>query len=229
MSFGSFDRPKGNILSQRIGTPDPARYAKLARRAEQDRADRLYIEDHPTVLSLPDQLKKSGRFHLLGKDPASPAVDRALLEDLLKSPDAKQADRLRRLSLAAANGGFPGPKEPLGKVRSLVLHRKAEVLDEAAAKRAVSDDTENEENATTQWNQLVLLLDSRYDPLADPRRREEAVRFLEETLSTQYFFLDNSGHRGLKEKMLERLEELKRIRNAVYFRLLHPEARFPTE
>lgn len=231
MSFSGFDAPRSAIFPLRTGIPDPAAAARRAQRAEKDRLDRLAAQDRPNILSLPDYLARTGRSRLWRsvEDYNKQAIDRTLLEELLKASDDKQILRLRHLILAADTGGFPKPAIPLTEIRTLIQGRKTEIMNEADAKRAVSDDTENEDNALSQWNRLMLILDRKYDPLSDAQRREEAVHFLEESLGTHYFFLDNSGRSEIKNKMLQKLLELKRIRTAVYFRLLYPETRFPNE
>lgn len=202
----------------------------LARHISKENEARELTEN-PNRLTTPfdiqNYLEKTGRGELC-RDIAQYdklRVDEALLDDLARAAGGEPArvKRLRNLALTnLPKEWMPAPQIPIDQIKTLIQKKLTDINLEARSKVRASDDTETED-AAKLWIQLQKILNRRSTPGATDVD-EAALRFLEEKVRDLHKMMTGEKTGGDKAR-LRHIHDLNKIRQAIYWRSLHPETR----
>ncbi|MHB8831467.1 MAG: hypothetical protein ACYC44_05140 [Patescibacteria group bacterium] len=227
-----FERPQPFSLQ---ATPyNPFRHVEQAKKEEARRAEAHRLADHKTVFDVQDYFKSTGRPELC-RDIATfdkAKVDAALLDDLAEAESKEQAKlirELRALSLAAAKRENPKPEVTIKQIKGLIMKELTDANTEIIARKAAGDETENESSEFKHWSRLMAMVSRREDSPEQTALDEPAIRFLEGELTHAYGLFEAYRQKGSKFRPQEMLDRLKKIREAVYWRYLHPDIKLSNE
>ena len=233
-TFPNRMREKKSIFTLRTAEYDPHRISRREREEAERRAEQERLSQYVTALDLNDYLEadpKLKQAHPQSNERDRAKVDKTLLDDILEAGEYEQINALRRLrSLALVNetGGFPLPKITRSSAKALILQQMDQTAKERVAKQRAGDDFENESDAYNNWTRLLSLVLSHESEEEKTRMDEPAVRFLEERLKEAYGWADYHSKqiRG-RAQTDEGLNQIKKIREAVYWRHLYPHLKLP--
>lgn len=226
-----FDRPQP--FSLRAAPYNPFRHVEQAQK-ETRRAEARRRSNIKTVFDVQEYFKSTGREEICPDiatyDQAK--VDVALLDDLAQAEAMEQTSRireLRTLSLAAAKRENPRLEVTLQEINGLLRKELTDTNIEINARQAAGDETEAESAELGHWSRLVSMIARGQDSPEQTALDEPAIRFLESELRHAYGLFEAYRQKGSKIRPQELLDRLKKIREAVYWRHLHPNIKLPRQ
>ncbi|MDD5726438.1 MAG: hypothetical protein PHC53_03450 [Patescibacteria group bacterium] len=227
-----FERPQP--FSLRAAPLNPFRYVEQAQKEAARQAEALRLADVKTVFDVKEYFKSTGRPELCPDiatfDKAK--VDMALLDDLAEAESKEQTQlirELRAMSFTAAKRENPRPEVTVKQVKELIMKELADTNTEIIARKAAGDDIENESTEFKNWSRLMGMVARREDSPEQTALDEPAIRFLEGELTHAYGLFEAYRQKGSKFRPQEMLDRLKKIREAVYWRFLHPDIKLSNE
>jgi len=201
----------------------------LARQIAKEN-ERRELENNPnrltTPLDLQTYLEKTGRGNLCqdvsnyDKHP----VDEAILDDISKTNEPARLKRLRNLALTnLPDSWMPAPDYSMEEVKALLQKKLTQANREGWSK---TPDEDAKPDAAL-WTNLLKILARGSSPKDIPGD-ERALRFLEEETNKLYGLMNDEKTEGDKTR-LAGIDALNMVREAVYWRYLHPKSEIPTE
>lgn len=214
------------MMRQPMPEFDPGR---LARQIAKDNETRE-ISNNPnrltTPLDLQTYLEKTGRENLcrniLNYD-KSP-VDQAILEDISKTNDPARLQRLRNLALTnLPDAWMPVPDYSMEEVKALIQKKLTQTNRENWSK---APDEDGKPDADF-WARLLKILAQ--GPSKEEKQSDEmSLKFIESATSGLYGMMSEENTAGNKARQ-NSINNLNKIRQAVYWRYLHPKSEVPLE